>query len=315
MPSQITDKIMLVRPVAFHKNEQTAINNYFQQNTEKSNTETQKEALAEFDVFVGVLRDHGIEVLVFDDLPNSLSPDSIFPNNWISLHEDGSILLYPMFAENRRIERRNDILDYFKDNFLVAEIQSFTEWESEGVFLEGTGSLIFDRINGIAYAALSGRTNATAFVDFENRSGFKVLAFRAFQEVEGERRPIYHTNVMMAVGQGFAVICLDAIDNLEERKVVVESLEKQQKKIIEISEGQMHSFAGNILHVKNNEGQKYIVMSSAAFSGFSAEQIKELEVFGDVIHSPIPTIESLGGGGVRCMMAEVFLPKKEEFKN
>ncbi len=309
MYSQITDSIFMVRPAHFYRNDQTAINNYFQQEAGKvSRAEIQARALEEFDLFVNKLRLHNIHVEIFEDTTSDETPDSIFPNNWLTLHDDGVILTYPMFAENRRQERRQDIIDQLRSEFFVHEVKSFTEWEEKGKFLEGTGSLILDRPNRIVYAALSKRTSQEVLEDFCDTLGYKSVQFTALQTVDDHRLPIYHTNVMMSVGENFAVVCLDCIDDPVERAKVDFSLKKTGKEVIPISEKQVNNFAGNILQVRNANGKAIIVMSEAARDSYSSKQIKALERHGHILSSPIPTIEKYGGGGVRCMMAEIFLP-------
>lgn len=310
MTSQITNTLFMVRPVSFKKNEQTAVNNYFQEDIEGiSLEETQDKALAEFDLFVDKLREKGVDVFVFEDTESSKTPDSIFPNNWISFHDDGTILTYPMYAENRRLERRDDVIKKLQEQFLVNMVQSFAHWENKGLFLEGTGSMILDRPNKIAYASISERTNEEVFKVFCEKTGYEPVSFTSYQTYEGKRLPIYHTNVMMALGEDYAIICLDCIDDQVEREQVVFSIEKSGKEIIEITEDQVHQFAGNMLQVMNSQNEKFTVMSMAAYKSLRRDQIERIESFGEIIHSPIPTIETLGGGSVRCMMAEVFLPK------
>ncbi|WP_436515894.1 citrulline utilization hydrolase CtlX [Ekhidna sp. To15] len=301
----------MIRPISFRKNEETAENNYFQQDeNEISADEIQGKALAEFDLFVEKLREKGIEVFVFDDRESDLTPDSIFPNNWISFHNDGTILTYPMYAENRRLERRDDVINKLQETFLVNNVHSFAHWENKGKFLEGTGSMILDRPSKIAYASLSERTNEDVLNDFCEKAGYESMTFTSFQTVNGRRLPIYHTNVMMALGENYAIVCLDSIDNAEEREHMVSSIQKSGKEIIEITEEQMHQFAGNMLQVMNDRNEPFTVMSRAAYESLDETQIDSIEKYGEIIHSPIPTIEKLGGGSVRCMMAEVFLPKQ-----
>lgn len=309
MYSQITDSIFMVRPVQFHRNEQTAVNNFFQQDPDGiSEKEIQIRALEEFDLFVNKLRLNGVHVEIFDDTTSSETPDSIFPNNWLTMHDDGVILTYPMFAENRRKERRQDIIDHLSTEFFVHKVRTFADWEGKNEFLEGTGSLILDRPNRIVYAAVSDRTSPRVLKDFCNTLGYTSVAFRALQSVEGERLPIYHTNVMMSVGENFAVVCLECIDDPVERSKVDFNLKKTGKEVIEISEAQVSNFAGNILQVRNANGKPIVVMSEAAFKSFTSKQLKQLQKHGTILYSPIPTIEKFGGGGVRCMMAEIFLP-------
>lgn len=302
---------MMIRPVAFRMNEQTVVNNYYQKSVEGvSSEDIQDEALQQFDAFVAKLREEGVNVTVFDDTKDPATPDSIFPNNWISFHQDGVIRLYPMYAENRRLERREDIIGELKSNFKIDEVVSFTDWEAKGAYLEGTGSLLLDRQNKIAYAAISERTMPDVLEDFCDEAGFDPVTFHALQTVDGKRLPIYHTNVMMCLGEEFAVVCLDSIDDLEERENLVETLEETDKEIIEISEEQKEQFAGNMLQVLGKNGQRLVVMSSAAFNSLSDEQKAALSKHGKLVHSDIQTIEMLGGGSARCMMAEIFNPIK-----
>ncbi|MBL3658059.1 citrulline utilization hydrolase CtlX [Fulvivirga sediminis] len=311
MSRQTTDTIMMIRPVKFRFNEQTAVNNYYQKVLDKiAPEEVQKQALAEFDDFVVKLRDKGINVIVINDTLDPDTPDSIFPNNWISFHEDGRVGLYPMFAPNRRLERRDDILAILDNEFQlsISEIEDFSFHEKEEKYLEGTGSMILDRPNKIVYAAISERTNEEILGEFCRKFGFKPVKFTAFQTVEGKRLPIYHTNVMMCIAETFAVICLDTIDDAAQRKEVEESLKQTGKEIIEISEEQEHHFAGNMLQVSSSDGDKYLVMSAAAYQSLEASQIAAIEKHCPIIHSSLDTIEALGGGSARCMMAEVFLP-------
>lgn len=302
---------MMIRPVAFHMNEQTAVNNYYQQSAgDVSPEEIQKQALEQFDGFVEKLRGEGVIVTVFDDTKDPETPDSIFPNNWISFHESGAIRLYPMYAENRRLERREDIIDGLKNQFEVSELINFSHWEEKAMFLEGTGSLLLDRQNKIAYAAISERTMMDPLNDFCEEAGFEPVTFHANQTVDGNRLPIYHTNVMMCLGERFAVVCMDSIDDKEEQENLREALLKTEKELIEITEIQKEQFAGNMLQVVGNNDERLVVMSSAAFHSLSNDQIDRLTEHGRIVHSDIHTIEKLGGGSARCMMAEVFLPER-----
>lgn len=310
MRTQITNTILMIRPVAFRMNEQTAVNNYFQEDLDLKNTEINKKAQQEFDAFVQELRDHGVQVVVVDDIKEQDTPDSIFPNNWVSFHEDGTVCVYPMFAENRRKERREDILDILeRQGFAINNVMDYTEAEEEGVFLEGTGSILLDRVHQKAYCALSERAHEELFIEFcEDFDCFPVI-FTANQTVDGQRLPIYHTNVMMAMAETFAVICLATIDDKKERKNVVDHLKMDGKEIIDITEEQMYHFAGNMLQVIGANDQRFMVMSSAAYNSLRNDQIKAIEKHCTIIHSPLDTIETCGGGSARCMMAEVFLPK------
>ncbi|MEQ8626736.1 arginine deiminase-related protein [Ekhidna sp.] len=311
MSKQITNHLMMIRPVAFHRNEQTAVNNYYQKAEENASAEEiQQQALEQFDQFVEKLRSEGVDVTVFDDTPDPATPDSIFPNNWISFHQDGVLRLYPMYAKNRRLERREDIVAGLKAKFKVSDVVSFTNWEQKAAYLEGTGSLLLDRQNKIAYAAISDRTMPEVLEDFCDEAGFDPVTFHALQTVDGKRLPIYHTNVMMCLGEDFSVVCLDSIDDLEERENLVETLEETDKEIIEITEEQKEQFAGNMLQVLGKDDQRLVVMSSAAFHSLSDEQKAQLSKHGKLVHSDIHTIEKLGGGSARCMMAEIFNPLK-----
>jgi len=300
----------MIRPVNFRMNEQTAVNNYFMEDLDLKNQTINAKAQIEFDAFVAVLRSKGVNVIVIDDALEPDTPDSIFPNNWISFHADGTVGLYPMFAENRRAERREDIFDRLEeDGFLIENIMDYTSAEKEGVFLEGTGSILMDRVNNKAYCALSDRAHEELFIEFCEDFDCMPVIFTANQTVEGERLPIYHTNVMMALGEGFAIICLDTIDDKKERKNVLEHLKQDGNEIIVITEEQMHHFAGNMLQVLGADDKRYLVMSSAAFHSLKPEQINTIEKHCEIIHSSLDTIETCGGGSARCMMAEVFLPK------
>ena len=308
---QITNTILMVRPVNFRMNEQTAVNNYFQEDLDLMNQTINRKAQEEFDAFVIVLRDKGIHVIVVDDTKEPDTPDSIFPNNWISFHADGTVGLYPMFAENRRNERREDILDILEEEgFLIKNIMDYTSAEEEGVFLEGTGSILMDRVNKKAYCTLSVRADEELFIEFCEDFEYTPVIFTAYQSVDGKRLPIYHTNVMMCLAENFSVICLDTIDDKKEKKNVVDHLKQDGKEIITITEEQMHHFAGNMLQVLGKDNKRYLVMSSAAYTSLTPTQVKSIEKYCEIIHSSLETIEACGGGSARCMMAEVFLPKK-----
>ncbi|GMN10904.1 arginine deiminase-related protein [Croceitalea sp. MTPC9] len=306
---QITNTILMIRPVAFRMNEQTAVNNYFQEDIDVQNKTINTRAQKEFDDFVTVLRENGVNVVVVDDRLETDTPDSIFPNNWVSFHQNGTVVVYPMFAKNRRKERREDIFDILeKKGFRIDTIVDYTSAEEEGVFLEGTGSILKDRVNQKAYCALSERAHEDLFIEFcEDFDCFPVI-FTANQTVNGERLPIYHTNVMMAMAETFVVICLDTIDDKKERKSVVVHLKKDGKEIISITEEQMHYFAGNMLQVIGADDKRFMVMSSAAYHSLRKDQIQAIQKHCKIIHSSLDTIETCGGGSARCMMAEVFLP-------
>lgn len=305
---QTTDTVLMIEPAAFGFNAETAQNNYFQINSE--NAETQTKALQEFNNFVEKLRSKGINVITVKDTLEPHTPDSIFPNNWISMHSDGTIVLYPMCAVNRRGERRNDILEILKRNFSVKEIIDFSAPENDGKFLEGTGSMIFDHDNKLAYGSVSLRLDEQLFREFCEKFGFEPVVFHSYQTANNERLPIYHTNVMMCVADQFVVICLDCIDDETERVNVVNVIVNSGKEIIEISESQMQQFAGNMLQVQNSEGKKFLVMSQSAYQSLTPEQISNIEKYSEIIYSDLETIETNGGGSARCMLAEVFLEKK-----
>ena len=307
---QTTNTILMVRPVQFRMNEQTAVNNYFQEDLHIKNQEINARAQEEFDAFVDKLRAHGVKVIVINDRLETDTPDSIFPNNWISFHSNGDVVVYPMFAENRRLERREDVFDVLEaEGFVINNIIDYTSAEEEGLFLEGTGSIIMDRKHQKAYCALSPRADDDLFIEFcEDLDCFPVI-FTANQSVDGKRLPIYHTNVMMCLGEDFAVICLDCIDDRKERRNVLSHLKRDGKEIIEISEQQMVHFAGNMLQVHGENNKSIIVMSEAVYKSLTQDQIKRLEKHGMLLHSSLETIETCGGGSARCMMAEVFLPK------
>ena len=305
---QTTDTVLMIEPAAFGFNAETAQNNYFQVNSE--NAETQNRALQEFNNFVEKLRSKGINVITMKDTLEPHTPDSIFPNNWISMHQDGTVVLYPMCAVNRRWERRNDILEILKRNFSVKEIIDFSATENDGKFLEGTGSMIFDHENKLAYGSVSLRLDEQLFREFCEKFGFEPVVFHSYQTANNERLPIYHTNVMMCVADQFVVICLDCIDDETERKNVAETIKNSGKEIIEISENQMQQFAGNMLQVENSEGKKFLVMSQSAYQSLTLEQISNIEKYSEIIYSDLETIETNGGGSARCMLAEVFLEKK-----
>ncbi len=309
--SQITDTILMIRPVAFRMNEETAVNNYFQEQLDFKNGEINEKAQLEFDAFVEKLRAVGVKVIVEDDVLEMDTPDSIFPNNWVSFHNNGTVGLYPMFAENRRRERREEIIDRLEEEgFLVEGYMDYTSAEEEAVFLEGTGSLLLDRVNQIAYCALSPRADEDLFIEFCEDFEYSPVVFTANQTADGERLPIYHTNVMMALAEKFCVICLDTIDDKREKKNVLNHLRRSGKEVIEISEEQMHQFAGNMLQVKGANDKKYMVMSQAAHDSLRPEQIAAINKHSEILSSDLTTIETCGGGSARCMMAEVFLPKE-----
>jgi hypothetical protein len=302
--------ILMIRPINFGFNEETANSNAFQ-NAEfgKANaSNAQAVALKEFDAMVEKLRAVGVNVMVIEDTLEPRTPDSIFPNNWISFHDNGTIVIYPMQAENRRLERREDIIETIKNQFVVNTLVDLTFFEEDEMYLEGTGSMVFDRENEIAYACLSPRTHIEVLDEFSHEIGYEIVSFDA---VDQNGKAIYHTNVLMCVGTEFVVICLDAIPKEKERKFVVKTIEESGKEIIEITLEQMNHFAGNMLEVTGDNTVKYLVMSNSAFNSLSNIQIEKLEKYCKIIHSDLSMIEGNGGGSARCMMAEVRLNRIE----
>jgi len=294
---------MMIRPVNFGFNAETAVNNAFQ--VAGLDDGAQEKALEEFDHFVEVLRSNDIDVTVIDDTVDPYTPDSIFPNNWISFHSDGHWVLYPMFAPNRRLERKQHVIDRVLEKFDAHEMIDLSAFENQDIFLEGTGSMVLDRDSRIAYACLSRRTNTVVLNEFCKKMNYTPIVFDA---VDMNGLSIYHTNVMMCVGDRYVVICLDSIPNLSQKNTVRESITNSGKEIISISPDQMNHFAGNMLQVENVKGKKLLVMSSQAFHSLRPEQIIHLETFNPIIHASLDTIETNGGGSARCMMAEVHLP-------
>jgi len=300
---QSPSHILMVRPINFGFNAQTAGSNAFQKNGGQA--DVQQKALQEFDAFVGILRANEVEVTVIEDTPQLHTPDSIFPNNWISFHENGSVFSYPMQAENRRLERK--VFNVIKEAFQVKQVFDLSYFEQQNQFLEGTGSMVLDRENKLAFACLSPRTDIEVLNEFCKLSGYKPILFHATDQ---SGKAIYHTNVLMGIGDRFAVICLDAILDDTEKSRVKEALQLANKEIVEISLEQMNAFAGNMLQLKNKATESLLVMSDTAFSSLKEAQIKKLEQYCKLVYSPLNTIETNGGGSARCMMAEVFLPVK-----
>jgi hypothetical protein len=299
-----TSHILMIRPVRFDFNAETAVNNAFQVAT--LSEDVQLRAALEFDKFVLILREAGVDVMVVNDTPEPHTPDSIFPNNWVSFHYDGTVVLYPMFAANRRLERKASVLDAVAARFEVRKRVDLTHWESRGLYLEGTGSMVLDREERLAYACLSPRTDVEVLEDFCSKLQYRPITFSA---VDTGGQPIYHTNVMMCVADTYVVICLDAIPNTAERDFVLRRIRDTGKTIVPITLGQMHHFAGNMLQVSNFlSGERLLVMSSQAYKSLHAVQVETLSSFNRIIHSDLAIIEKNGGGSARCMMAEIFLP-------
>jgi len=298
-------EILMVRPYQFYFNQQTASNNFFQSNI---NIENANElAIAEFDAMVESLRAHQIKVNVIQDTKDPSTPDSIFPNNWISTHSDGTLCLYPMYAPNRRAERKSSVIEFLQSNYKIENVLDLTDLEKEGKFLEGTGSMVLDHQNKISYGCLSDRLNKEAFLSWCDKMQFKAISFKA---VDDKAQPIYHTNVMMCMGDQFVVICLDSIPNEKEKQMLLDSFEQTNKEVIEISQDQLNHFAGNMLQVFDKADKPHLIMSEQAYSTFHATQLKSLEKYNPILPIAIPTIEALGGGSTRCMMAEIQLINK-----
>ncbi|MGB4545990.1 MAG: arginine deiminase-related protein, partial [Flavobacteriaceae bacterium] len=307
-----TNHILMIRPAQFRMNEQTAVNNYFQAQAGMTPEAVEKKAQEEFDTYVSVLREKGVQVTVVQDTLDPDTPDALFPNNWVSFHQDATVALYPMFAENRRLERREAVLEILEeDGFIIDQVMDYTAAEDSGIFLEGTGSLILDRVHKKAYCALSSRADEELFIEFCEDFEYTPVIFTANQTVAGKRLPIYHTNVMMCLAETFAVICSDSIDDKKARKAVLNHLKEDGKEVIAISEVQMHSFAGNMLQVLGSNETPYLVMSTTAYESLQPDQLSKIRKHCEIIHADLSTIETCGGGSARCMMAEVFLPRME----
>ena len=301
----MTSNILMIRPVQFAYNAETAVNNSFQ--VASNDASVQEKALQEFDGFVAKLQANGIDVTVIQDTAEPHTPDSIFPNNWISFHSNGTICLYPMFAVNRRQERKQHVLDAIYEKFVVDSNIDFTGSEANHLFLEGTGSMVLDRDKQIAYACLSPRTDKGLLELFCKQFNYTPISFIANDD---SGKPIYHTNVMMCVADKFVVICLASITDVSERNAVIQSIENSGKTIVDISFHQMNHFAGNMLQVCNQQGNAFLVMSTQAYNSLTAAQVATIENYQPIIHADITTIETNGGGSARCMMAEIFLKVK-----
>jgi hypothetical protein len=293
--------VLMVRPKSFGFNPETAASNAFQSKGE----EDMKIVLGEFDKMVDLLRAHEISVHVIEDTPEPVKPDAIFPNNWLSLHQDGAAVLYPMMARNRRLERRMDIIEGLKDVFQIHKLIDISKEENHERFLEGTGSIIFDHVNRFAYACRSPRTNESILNELCEKIGYKPIVFDAVDET---RKPIYHTNVMMSVCEKFAIVCLDAIQNDADQEKVLENFNNTNRKVISISYDQMKSFAGNVLEVKSQSGENFLLISETALKSLLPGQVNAITQFSEVLPISIPTVEKIGGGGVRCMVAGIHLP-------
>jgi hypothetical protein len=305
---QLTRNIIMIRPAHFGYNAETAVNNSFQTEADLSDQERiRQDAILEFDNMVNILRTKGVRVTVIQDTDEPVKPDAVFPNNWVSFHQNGTVITYPMFAANRRIERRQDILDSLSAEFSIHNKYSFEFYEDEGEFLEGTGSMIFDREHRIVYACLSQRTHITLIDKFNLLMHTRSVVFHALDK---QGQPIYHTNVMMALGKDFVVICLECIPDEDKRQELLQTFKETGKDVVEISLAQVDHFAGNMLEVMGDQNNRYLVMSQTAYDSLKPDQISALSQYTNLLPIPIPSIEKYGGGSVRCMMAENFLPAK-----
>jgi hypothetical protein len=306
---QTTSSILMVRPVSFGFNNETAASNAFQSKLQGATpAEIRQKAIAEFDNFVQLLQEKGIQVVVIDDTAGPEKPDAIFPNNWITLHRNGTVALYPMHAPSRRSERRQDIIDTLRQQYEVKKIVDFSSHEDSNKFLEGTGSMILDHENRIVYACLSPRTDADLLEEFCQQFRYQPVIFQAYDHNGGL---VYHTNVILCIGHRFAVLCSATIRDEHDRQFVIDTLTRTSHEVIDITEEQLRHYAGNMLEVKNKEGKHFLVMSEQAFRSLRPDQIQAIQKYAEIIPVPIYTIEHIGGGSARCMMAEIFLPEKQ----
>ena len=305
---QITDTLLMVRPASFGANPETATTNFFQSTDTKTDSRTiQQAALNEFDNMVELLRQHEINVFVIDDTPIPVKPSAAFPNNWLSTSPEGVISVFPIYAPNRRAEKRDDILKMLAEKFVVKDLQDWSEFEVEGKFLEGTGSMVMDHENKVIYTCYSPRTDVSVLEKFANANKYRAIIFFA---VDNNGHPVYHTNVMMTLGENFAILCEEAIEEEWELIAVRQLLESSGHEVIRITKDQMHAFAGNMLQVKNSNGEKFLLMSQTAFGSLNEEQKEELSARSKLLPIPIHVIEKTEGGSVRCMIAEIFLEKR-----
>ena len=297
----------MIRPCNFRVNQETLENNFFQtKSIQLENDFILNQAIIEFDSLVKKMKASGINVLVYQDDFKHDTPDSIFPNNWVTFHNDKKIAIYPMFAENRRLERSEDVIVFLEENNVkINEVIDYSEAEKNNFFLEGTGSMVLDRINKKTYCSISERTSENLIDEFCSDFNYMPIIFNSFHTVDSKRQKIYHTNVMMCVGKKYAVICLDSIDNKNERNKVIQSLEDDNKEIIIISEDQLNSFAGNMIELIVNKNS-FLIMSQIAYNSLNKNQIERLSKYSKIISSSVDTIEKCGGGSVRCMIAEIF---------
>ena len=305
----VASTILMIRPAAFGFNEETTTTNFFQQSSPPSNDlAIQESAITEFNNMVSLLRDHDIDVIVIDDTTEPRKPDAVFPNNWFSTSPDGIVSVFPMYAANRRAEKRDDILKWINENFIVKDVQDWSEFEAEGRFLEGTGSMVIDHENKMIYASVSERTSIPVLEKFASANGYQAIVFLA---TDKNGNPVYHTNVVMTLGENFAVLCEEAIDEEWELIAVRQLLESTEHTIIPITREQMHCFAGNMLQVRNKKGEKFLLLSQTAYDSLGKEQKQMLETYSKLLPIAVPTIEKTEGGSVRCMIAEILLKRRK----
>lgn len=308
MSAQVTNTIMMVRPANFGYNAETAENNAFQVNdASRSIDEIKEMAMAEFDTMAAKLKAVGVQVIVVEDTADPVKIDAVFPNNWISTHADGSVVLYPMYSPNRRLERRDDIVELLSDQYAVASVSDYLDYEARGSYVEGTGSMILDRPNRKIYVCTSERSHVDLLERIAQDLDYELYSFEA---TDGEGTPYYHTNVIMAIGTDVVVLCTESIEDEAERKRVISSLEADGKTLIDITRDQVLQFAGNMLEVVGAKDKHFLVMSSSAYHSLTPSQINKIEGNLSILHTDLTVIETYGGGSARCMMAEVFLDKK-----
>ena len=306
---QITNSILMVRPASFAYNAETAATNFFQNNHSYTAIELLKKALEEFDAMVNVLKSNDINVIVIEDTDEPIKPDAIFPNNWFSTDHKGVIDVFPMQAKSRRDEKRDDILEMISKKFKITDVIDWSEYEADAFYLEGTGSMVMDHQNKIIYACLSGRTSKSLVEKFAATKGYRAITFTA---IDNNGNNIYHTNVMMCIGEGFSIVCPKAIADDDERIAVAQLLETTGHENIYITHDQMNSFAGNMLHIKSNGGKRFIILSKNAYDSLLENQKQRLESYGKLLPIDVSVIEKVEGGSVRCMMAEIFAPPLKE---
>lgn len=300
---QTASAVLMIRPLHFGFNPETAATNTFQVRPPEPPRQLREQALAEWAALHSLLSRHGVRVTVFDDRPSPQTPDALFPNNWFSTHSDGTLVLYPMAAANRRAERRPELIAALRRELSVRRVLDLTGWEAEEKFLEGTGSLVLDRIHRVAYAAESARTDPAVVAAFAAALDYRPVLFSTAPQ---HGQPVYHTNVVMALGTTTAVVCLDAIPEGRQRDAVATALEASGRQLVAITCEQMNRFAGNLLELRTKDGQQLWVMSTQAFTALRPDQRQQLGRGAALVHTPLPTIESVGGGSARCLLGELF---------